>query len=38
MSVVVAVGGSVAEWLACWTEVQKGPSSNHSCDAVGQQF
>ena len=38
MSVVVAVGGSVAEWLACWTEAQKGPSSNHSCDTVGQQF
>ena len=28
-------GGSVAEWLACWTRAQKGPSSNRSCDAVG---
>jgi len=28
-------GGSVAEWLACWTQVQKGPSSNCSRDAVG---
>ena len=27
-------GGSVAEWLACWTQVQKGPGSNHSRDAV----
>ena len=23
-------GGSVAEWLACWTHEQKGPVSNHS--------
>ena len=23
------VGGWVAEWLACWTQVQKGPCSNH---------
>ena len=29
------VGGSVAEWLACWTQVQKGPGSNRSRDAVG---
>jgi len=28
-------GGSVAEWLACWTEAQKGPGSNRSRDAVG---
>jgi len=27
-------GGSVADWLACWT-LQKGPGSNRSCDAVG---
>ena len=26
---------SVAEWLACWTQVQKGPGSNRSHDAVG---
>ena len=26
---------SVAEWLACWTQVQKGPGSNRSSDAVG---
>ena len=26
-------GGSVAEWLACWTQAQKGPGSNR--DAVG---
>ena len=30
-----AVGGSVAEWLACWTQAQKGPGSNRSRDAVG---
>jgi len=28
-------GGSVAEWLACWTQAQKGLSSNRNCDAVG---
>jgi len=28
-------GGSVAEWLACWTKAQKGPGSNRSRDAVG---
>ena len=30
-------GGSLAEWLACWTQAQKGPGSNRSRDAVGQQ-
>jgi len=24
-------GGSVAEWLACWTQAKKGPGSNRSC-------
>ena len=28
-------GGSVAEWLACWTQAQKCPGSNRSRDAVG---
>jgi len=28
-------GGSVAEWLACRTQAQKGPGSNRSRDAVG---
>ena len=28
-------GGSVAEWLACWTQALKGPGSNRSRDAVG---
>ena len=23
-------GGSVAEWIACWTQAQKGPGSNRS--------
>jgi len=31
----VSDGGSVAEWLACWTQVQKGLGSNRSRDAVG---
>ena len=31
----VVSGGSVAEWLACWTQAQKGPGSNRSRDAVG---
>ena len=29
------MGGSVAEWLACWTQAQKGLGSNRSRDAVG---
>ena len=28
-------GGSVAKWLACWTQAQKGLGSNRSRDAVG---
>ena len=28
-------GGSVAEWLACWTQAQKGQGSNRSRDTVG---
>jgi len=28
-------GGSVAEWLAYWTQTQKGLGSNRSCDTVG---
>ena len=28
-------GGSVAEWLACWTQAQKGPGSNRSRDPGG---
>ena len=28
-------GGSVAEWLACWAQAQKGLGSNRSRDAVG---
>jgi len=29
------LGGSVAEWLASWTQALKGLDSNCSCDAVG---
>ena len=32
---VLALDGSVAEWLACWTQAQKGPGSNRSRDVVG---
>jgi len=28
-------GGSVAEWLACWTQAQKCLGSSRSRDAVG---
>jgi len=31
----IVKGGSVAEWIACWTREQQGPGSNHSRDAVG---
>jgi len=34
VSLVRRAGGSVAEWLACWTQAQKGPGSNRSRDAV----
>ena len=27
--------GSVAEWLACWTQAQKGLGSNRGSNAVG---
>jgi len=30
-----STGGAVAEWLACWTQAQNGPGSNHSRDTVG---
>ena len=33
--IVWLVGGSVAEWLACWTQALKGPGPNRSRDAVG---
>jgi len=32
---IITMGGSVGEWLACWTQAQKGPGSNRSRDAVG---
>ena len=31
----LSMGGSVAEWLECWTQAQKGLGSNRSRDAVG---
>jgi len=30
----IVPGGSVAEWLACWTQAKKSPGSNRSRDAV----
>ena len=33
-AVSVIPGVSVAEWLACWHQAQKGPGSNRSGDAV----
>ena len=32
---LIIMGGSVAEWLACWAQAQKGLGSNRSRDAVG---
>ena len=37
VSVVLRAAVPVAESLACWTQVQKGPGSNRSRDAVGLQ-
>jgi len=37
INVVIYYSGSVAEWLACWTQAQKGWGSNRSRDAVGSQ-
>jgi len=34
-SATAILGGSVAEWLACWTQAQKGLGSNRSRDAIG---
>ena len=34
-SLLTTSRGSVAEWLACWTQAQKVPGSNRSRDAVG---
>ena len=31
-------GGSVAEWLACWTQAQKGLGSNRSRDVSGNSL
>ena len=35
IALLIVAGGSVAEWLACWTQAQKGPGSNRSHDSVG---
>jgi len=34
-STIKKYGGSVAEWLARWTQAQKSLGSNRSRDAVG---
>jgi len=33
--IMLITDGSVAEWLACWTQAQKGLGLNRSRDAVG---
>jgi len=33
--VITPRGGTVAEWLACWTQAEKGVGSNRSREAVG---
>ena len=35
LTLTLALGGSVAEWLACWTQAQKGLGSNRGRVAVG---
>ena len=32
---IAVITTEVGEWLACWTQAQKGPGSNRSRDAVG---
>jgi len=34
-NITILLGGSVSEWLACWTQARKGMGSNRSRDAVG---
>ena len=34
LNLEVSQGGWVAEWLACWTQAQKGRDSNRSRDDV----
>jgi len=36
--VIIKFGGSVAEWLACWTQGQNGLGSNRSRDADGNSL
>jgi len=38
LQVVKCEGGSVAEWLVCWTQAQKGPGSTRGRDAVGNSL
>jgi len=35
---VVKGAGSVAEWLPCWSQAQKGPGSNRSRNTVGNSL
>jgi len=32
------MGGLVAEWLACWTQAQKGPGSNKAATLSGNSL
>jgi len=36
--VISLESGSVAEWLECWTQAQKGSGSNRNRDAVGNSL
>ena len=38
LTVKQCTGGSVAEWLVCWTQAQKGPGSNHSRPLSGNSL
>ena len=35
---VYIVSNRLNEWLACWTQAQKGPGSNRSREAVGNRL
>jgi len=38
MSLMCIQGGLVAEWLACWTQSQKGPGSNRVATLSGNSL
>ena len=38
MLLTLTLGGSVADWLACWTQAQKVPGSNRSREPSGNSL